>query len=195
MPRKTRQESPTGIYHWISRGIHRKKIFHRQEDFRYFLGLVKDLKVIYSQKIHHYCLMDNHVHMLVYSPSLENLSLFSHFLARKYAYYYCGQYKWIGPLFQGRYKGIPVDDEKYLLECGRYIERNPIKAQLALRAQDYPYSSFQEYAGDTESGVVDPSPAYLALDDRQEVRQRMYEHYVNTDRIENTKKARELKLV
>lgn len=88
-----------------------------------------------------------------------------------------------------------MDDEKYLLECGRYIERNPLKAQLAFRAQDYLYSSFREYASDYRNGVVDPSPAYLGLDDRQEVRQRMYEHYVNTDRLENTKKAKELKLV
>ena len=195
MPRTTRQPSPTGIYHWIIRGIHRKQIFHDGADFRFFLDLVQELKAAHQQKIYHYCLMDNHVHMLVFSESVENLSSFSHFLLRRYVYHYCHEYKWIGALFQGRYKAVPIDDERYLLECGRYIERNPLKAHIALHPEDYEYSSLRFYIGQAKSSRIDPSPAFLALDDREEVRQRMYECYVKSERIEESKKAKQFKLV
>jgi len=194
MSRKPRQASQTGIYHWITRGIHKKTIFHGHEDFVCFFDLVKDLKAQHGIRLHHYCLMDNHVHMLLGSDSLEALSAFSHMLTRKYVYRYCRKYKWIGSLFQGRYRAIPVDDERYLLECGRYIERNPIKAGRVKNPEAYAHSSFSHYLGATNA-IIDPSPAYLALDDREEVRRRIYELYVKADRLETKAEHKKLMLV
>ena len=195
MSRAQRQPSPTGIYHWITRGIHRKKIFHDDSDFKSILGILSELKTKYSIKIYHYCVMDNHVHVLLFSESLENLASFSHFLARRYVYYYCQKYKWIGAVFQGRYKIHPVNDERYLLECGRYIERNPIPAGIALHPEEYPYTSFGYYNGVTTDTLIDPSPAFLKLDDRDEVRRKAYEIYVKINRPTELKEQKIFKLV
>ncbi len=87
MPRKKRIESPSGIYHWIARGVNRKKLFRHRKDYGYFLSLAADHAVKYEIKIFHYCLMTNHVHLLIHAYSLPSLIAFSHYLKRLYAYY------------------------------------------------------------------------------------------------------------
>ena len=93
MPRKKREESPTGVYHWIARGMNKKDLFHRQGDYERFRELILEYKTAFSIAIYHYCFMTNHVHLLVQSEDLQSLSLFSHYVQRRYAYYYCGKYK------------------------------------------------------------------------------------------------------
>lgn len=152
MPRKRRQASPTGTYHWICRGIHKKDLFHRPEDYGHFKKLLKEYKESFEIVVYHYCLMKNHAHLLIYSPSLENMAKFSQLVQRRYAYYYCGKYHWIGNVFQRGYRSFLVDKDSYLLECGRYIERNPVKAHIVQDPTSYPYSSFLHYA----MGIPDP---------------------------------------
>jgi len=125
MSRKRRQESSTNTYHWICRGIHKKEIFHRPEDFKFFKSLLIEYKNLFDIHIYHYCLMTNHAHLLICSPAVQNMAKFSQLVQRRYAYYYCGSYRWIGNVFQRGYRSIPIDKDTYLLECGRYIERNP----------------------------------------------------------------------
>jgi len=132
--------------------------------------------------------------MLLFTKNKDDLSNFSHFLSRRYAYYYCKTYKWIGRV-QERYKAIPIDDEKYLLECARYIERNPIKAQIALTPDKYPHSSYHHYIGSKTNPLIDENPAFLGLDDREEIRQRIYEYYVISDRVDSYKKAKALQSI
>ena len=178
MPRKTRQESPTGVYHWITRGYLKKDVFRAKDDFGKFLELLKEYQPVYSIGIYHYCLMHNHAHLLVKAPSKEALSRFSHFVKRRYAYYYSKSYAHAGPSFEKRFIAIPVDCEAYLLECGRYIERNPVRAGLVKHPLDYPYSSFTWYMGETPSSVLIASPAFLALADEPIERTKQYEQYV-----------------
>lgn len=88
MPRKKREASPTGIYHWIVRGMNKKQLFHHAADYSIFESFIKEYQSQYHLKIYHYCYMTNHVHMLIDAPSLEDLSSFSHYVQRRYAYYY-----------------------------------------------------------------------------------------------------------
>jgi REP element-mobilizing transposase RayT len=124
MARKPRVESKSGYYHWIQRGIHKKDIFHHDSDFQRFKAILYNYTAVYNIKIYHYCLMHNHIHILLKAESLKDLSDFSKMIARKYTYYYCHEKHWIGSLFQNRFKSRPIDTDEYLLECARYVENN-----------------------------------------------------------------------
>ena len=153
MPRKKRQESATGVYHWIVRGMNRKPLFHRREDIERFKELLCEYKKTFEVDFYHYCFMTNHLHLLLRTGTLKQLSAFSHYVQRRYAYYYCGKYKWTGSVFQRSYKSFPIDRDEYLIECGRYIERNPLKAKIVKQIEDYEYSSFRYYGLDRKSVV------------------------------------------
>jgi putative transposase len=183
MPRGSRRGSKTGIYHCITRGINKKQIFHRPADFEAYFGLIREYKRDLSIEIYHYCLMSNHTHFLIKSPSIENLGRFVHFIQRRYAYYYCKTYHWTGQVFQSRYKSIPVESEQYLLECGRYIERNPVRACLVESVDKYPHHSYSYYAEMKGSDLLTTSPAYLALSDEPGIRREEYKKYVNSARL------------
>ena len=122
MPRKNRVESPTGIYHWINRGILKKDLFHKDSDYLFFLKLLREYKSVYGIHIYHYCLMTNHIHLLMAASSSYELSKFSQAVQRRYAYYYSKTYRWVGGIFQGRYRSFPIDKDTYLRDivkcCG-----------------------------------------------------------------------------
>lgn len=182
MSRKPRQQSLSGIYHWITRGINRRTLFHFKDDYLYFLELVRNHSKTHGISIFHYCLMSNHIHMLLESPDLKELGLFSHFVKRRYAYYHSKTAKQQGASFERMYKSLPVEDDSYLLECGRYIERNPVRANLADHPERYEYSSYSFYALSQENVIVTPSPGYLALANDDQSRRRLYAEYVTAFR-------------
>jgi len=188
MARKKRIESPTGTYHWIARGINKKAIFHAIQDFRFFKGLVLEYKQYVD--IHHYCFMTNHVHMLLRADAASLIGSFSQAVLRKYAYYYCKTYRWPGSVFQKGYKSIPVDKESYLLECGRYIERNPLKAFLVKTIEEYPHTSFAYYKHGQNDPLLTPSPGFLGLDPIEEIRRKIYATYVEEDRLQEKEMLR-----
>ena len=184
MPRKKRQTSPTGTYHWICRGIHKKEIFHRPSDYDFFKKLLKEYTLLHKIQIYHYCLMSNHIHLLIFSPTMEGMAKFSQMVQRRYAYHYCGIYHWVGNVFQRGYRSISVDRDAHLLECGRYVERNPLKAALAEHPASYKYSSFRYYGCGEFDPLLTPSPAYLGLADADEARMATYSEYVSEFRIQ-----------
>jgi putative transposase len=183
MPRKRRLESPTGVYHWIVRGMNRRNIFHSKEDFEAFKALLLEYKSIFEIEIFHYCLMTNHAHLLLRCPTLESLAKFSHYIQRRYAYYYCKTHKLSGSVFRKGYKSICVDKDTYLLECGRYIERNPIKAGLSKTVEGYTYTSFPFYSKGQQDNLLTPSPAFLGLSNNAAERRAIYTRYVTEHRI------------
>ena len=192
MPRKKREGSPTGVYHWIVRGMNRKGLFHDAKDYQQFRALFSEYKKLFKIEIYHYCMMTNHVHALAHSGELKDLSQFSHYVQRRYAYYYCGRYKWTGSVFQRGYRSFPVDRDEYLLECGRYIERNPLKAKLVETPADYRHSSYRYYAGGEADDLLTPSPAYLGLSKSQQDRRKIYSEYVLQNRVQEEMIARGL---
>ena len=184
MPRKKREESPTGIYHWITRGMNKKNLFQYPADYAKFRELIVEYKAAFSIAVYHYCFMTNHVHMLLHTETLSQLSSFSHYVQRRYAYYYCGKYKWTGSVFQRGYRSFVVDRDEYLLECGRYIERNPLKAHLVKTVKNYAHSSYGYYAEERHDDLVSPSPAYLGLSTNERERRAMYSKFVQENRVQ-----------
>lgn len=132
------------IYHIFNRGNNKQNIFRDAKDHRIFL-----LKLNYSIeehgiKIHAFCLMPNHYHLLLQTSDI-NISKTMHKFLTNYSKYYNHRYNFSGHLFQGRYKSILVEKDSYLLEVSRYIHLNPVDAKLVTRPEQYLYSSLKYY--------------------------------------------------
>lgn len=182
MPRKPRRVSGTGIYHFINRGVNKKRLFHGDKDYRQYLDLMKEHSAKLDIQIHHYCLMSNHTHILLRCPDIGSLSKFGHFLQRRYAYYYCKTHHWSEQVFRKRFLSLPIDKDSYLLECGRYIERNPVRAKLIDDPKDFLYSSYRYYAFGEKSECIVPNPLYSDMGRSEEERMKSYQEYVATGR-------------
>jgi len=126
--------------------------------------------------------MTNHTHLLLRAEELPLLSQFGHFVQRRYAYYYCKTYKWSEQLFRGRFVSLPIEKDTYLLECGRYIERNPLKTNLVQDLKDYSHSSYHFYAYDKPDGLITRTPLFTELAQTQKERAAAYRFYVTQAR-------------
>ncbi len=146
MPRQARKKSESKIYHVMLRGINQQQIFEDTEDCEKFLDVLKDCKEICQFDIYAYCLMGNHIHLLI-KEGTETLEQVFKRICGRFVYWYNIKYRRVGHLFQDRFKSEPVDTNEYLLTVVRYIHQNPIKAGLCRRVSDYVYSSYKEYFG------------------------------------------------
>ncbi|KPU27206.1 transposase [Caloranaerobacter sp. TR13] len=153
MSRIKRQKSSTGIYHVILRGINKEMIFQDNEDKEKFIELLKKYKEVSKYELYAFCIMDNHVHILI-KEGKEPLSKVMKRIGVSYVYWYNSKYERKGHLFQDRYKSEPVEDDKYLLTVIRYIHQNPLKAGIVDKIDQYQWSSYHEYIKNT-SKVVD----------------------------------------
>ncbi len=146
MARKPRLYIPGALYHVMLRGNDGQRIFHDDEERKHFLGLIAEGVGRYGHRIHAYCLMDNHVHLLIQigqtplSKVMQNLS-----------FRYTRRINWrhhrVGHLFQGRFRAILCDADAYLLELVRYIHLNPVRAGLTDTPEGYPWSGHRTYLG------------------------------------------------
>lgn len=142
MLRSYRLKSLTDTYHTMIRGVNKEIIFRNDDDKKKFLQILKYYLSKYNIELFAYCVMDNHVHLLI--KSKENLNKFMQCIQTVYALYFNKKYKRVGHLFQDRFKSIPVEEERYLLECVRYIHQNPLKAKIST-VDNYKWSSYKEY--------------------------------------------------
>jgi len=152
MPRQARKKSESGIYHIMLRGINQQQIFEDREDYEKFLDILKDCKGICEFKLFAYCLMGNHIHLLI-QEGTESLEQVFKRLCGRFVYWYNVKYQRVGHLFQDRFKSEPVDSDEYFWTVLRYIHQNPTKAGLCKRVGNYSYSSYPEYFN--ESSLVD----------------------------------------
>lgn len=150
MPRLPRTHSLSGYMHLIVRGIGRQILFEDREDHLFYLSILKRFSSETNVAIYAYCLMDNHVHLLVFDPD-GNTAVFMKKMGVRYAMYYNTKYDRTGHLFQDRYRSEAIEDETYLLTVFRYILRNPQKAGIC-PASAYEWSSYDLY-GDNASFV------------------------------------------
>src|SRR6266508_2355714 len=144
MARRTRVEYPGALYHAISRGNQRQKIFKDDRDRTKYLELLSRLKELHSFRIHAYVLMPNHVHLLVESGRVP-LSRIMQRLGSGYTQYFNRRHGLVGHLFQGRYKAILCDKDNYLLELSRYLLLLPVRIQALQDPIDYIWSSYRGY--------------------------------------------------
>ncbi len=181
MPRKVRELFNGGIYHVYNRGNNKQKLFWEHEDYTFFLDKLIELKEIFLVEIFHYCLMSNHYHLLVRIRQGKDLPVIMHRLQLGYARYHKKKYKHTGHIFQERYRSPQIPTESYYLQCGRYIERNPVKAKMVTEASDYEYSSAAFYCEGIPNPIVTPNLYYEAMGKLSVERQSNYRDFVKLE--------------
>lgn len=174
MARRPRLAVPSLPHHVIQRGNNRQAIFFTDADYRVFLRHLAKAKERYPCRVYAYVLMTNHVHLLVEPLASEHLSLFMQSVGRRYVRYVNEVYHRSGTLWEGRFKSAVVSSDAYLLACSRYIELNPVRAQIAARPDAYPWSSVHFHTQGTPNPLLDEDPAYLSLGDTTAQRQGVY---------------------
>ncbi len=152
MVRTAREKCDSGIYHIILRGINRQDIFYDDDDFQHFLKTVGQTKTENQYTVHAYCLMSNHIHLLI-RENTDNISRIMSRIGSSYAWWYNRKYDRSGHVFQGRYGSECVEDNTYLLTVMRYIHNNPVKAGMVRVPEEYKWSSLQAYYGGREYPV------------------------------------------
>lgn len=146
VPRSPRIAPAGGIFHITTRGNRRQAIFLDDDDRRWFLHLFATAVEEFRWTCHAYCLMGNHVHLLL-QPQGENLSEGLQWLLGRYAQDFNWRHGYDGHLFQGRFKSETVESNWHLLELSRYIVNNPVRAKLCATAADWPWSSYRAAVG------------------------------------------------
>ncbi len=144
MPRREVILQAGNYYHVYNRGNNRQLIFFERDNYIYFLRQLRHHLINRGVDIIAYCLMPNHYHLLVYLKT-EHFSKLMQAFSLSYAKAINKRYKKVGSLFQGRFQAIYVDKDEYLLNLTRYIHLNPVEANLVEKAEDWEFSSYQEY--------------------------------------------------
>ena len=146
MSRPLRIEYPGAYYHVMNRGRGRQRIFWHREDYRRFLRLLGETHRMWGVRVHAYCLLSNHYHLLLETPE-GNLSRVLRHIDGLYTQQYNRARHTDGPLFRGRYKAILIEADHCLLQIVRYIHLNPVEANLVQNPGMHPWSSHRHYLG------------------------------------------------
>lgn len=146
MPRYARIKSQTQIYHIMLRGNNRENLFIDEEDKRKIIDLLRDKKKAEEYFLYAYCVMDNHIHLIV-KEGKDPIAKIVKRIAASYSYYFNKKYKRIGHVFQERFKSEAIEDESYLLAAIRYVHQNPIKPGIGT-VDGYKWSSYRDYIGE-----------------------------------------------
>lgn len=147
MSRKSRVISRTGIYHVILRSINQQQIFEEAFDYQKFLFVLADVKKEYSFKLYAYCLMGNHIHLLMETEQYPLGTIFRS-IGSRFANWYNKKYERFGHLFQDRFLSFPVETRQYFLCVLQYIHENPVKAKICMYPTEYQWSSCKAYYGE-----------------------------------------------
>ena len=152
MPRKARVKSDLCIEHVILRGVNQQIIFEDENDYVQFISILKFYKKACRFKLYAYCLMNNHIHLLLEHTTVE-LEIIMKKIEVKFVKWYNQKYQRIGNLFQDRYKSEPVNDMRYFQTVFRYIHQNPLHAGMEKELGRYPWSSYRSYANSDNSFI------------------------------------------
>jgi putative transposase len=169
MPRRARTYLPGFPYHVVQRGNNRETCFLEPEDYRFYLGLWRELSRRYGVSVHAYCLMTNHFHFLVTPETEGAISNTLKVVGSRYAQYINGKYRRTGTLWEGRHRSSLVQSDRYLLTCYRYIELNPVRAGMVAGPEEHRWSSHGANAG-LERSWLTPHDEYLRLGRTPEAR-------------------------
>jgi len=174
MPRQARYVVPDIARHVIQRGHNRNACFRDDTDRRVYLSNLAELITKTACALHAYCLMGNHVHMLLTPPSARACATLMRNLGQRYAQYFNRRYERSGGLWEGRYRSCLVESARYVLACYRYIERNPVRAAMVSSPGAYRWSSFDGNSGRSDNRLLVSHAEYLALAADEGSRQREY---------------------
>jgi putative transposase len=174
MPRRPRPVLAEIPLHIIQRGNNRARCFFADVDYLVYLDLLKRCAADAHCEVHAYVLMGNHVHLLVTPQTRASPAALMKALGQRYSQYVNRRYRRTGSLWEGRYKSSLVDHARYLLVCHRYIELNPVRAQMVSHPSDYPWSSYRTNADGHPSELIKPHLVYSALGSHPAAREQAY---------------------
>jgi putative transposase len=174
MPRQARLVLPGVALHIVQRGNNRADCFRRDGDYMLYLLHLRELSGEFDCRVHAYCLMTNHVHMLITPSSAEACTALMRNLGQRYVQCFNRAYQRTGTLWEGRYRSCVVESAQYVLACYRYIEQNPVRARMVDSPGAYAWSSYRANTGAIADPMVAPHIEYLALGAAQETRHRAY---------------------
>ncbi len=181
MARPLRINFENAVYHIIARGNRKEKIFYSDEDKKLFQKKMNKTFQKYSLICYAYCLMDNHYHLFLKTPK-ANLSKGMHYLNASYANYFSAKYRLSGPLFQGRYKSILVEQDEYSLVLSAYIHLNAYRAQVK-DWQSYPASSLLDYLGKRDPLIENLDTQFILQQFNPQLNQarQLYQQYLQNN--------------
>ncbi|MGY2180584.1 transposase [Pseudomonas agarici] len=181
MPRMGRVVLPNYPHHIVQRGHNRQVVFAKACDFQRYLYDLRELKDVFGVKVYAYCLMTNHVHLLVApDESTAGLGQLMKALAARMTRYRNKLEGRSGTLWEGRYKSSLVQSNCYLLACSRYIELNPVRAKTAVRPEDYTWSSYlSRFSEKSYDNWLDTDPCFEGLGHTLEDRKLKYRNFVS----------------
>jgi putative transposase len=163
MARKPRFSLPGIPQHVIQRGNNREPCFYAEDDYYRYLNDLKEALGRNDCRLHAYVLMTNHVHLLLTPMSEHGVSHLMQDVGRKYVRHINHTYRRSGTLWEGRYKASLIDSEVYLLTCMRYIELNPLRANMVAHPGEYRWSSYACNANGKDNALIIPHPLYKQL--------------------------------
>lgn len=170
------------IYHIINRGNNGQVVFYDEDDFSKYLGLLKRYKEKFIFKIYAYCLMSNHVHLLIRPTQPKTLSKIMQSLTTAHTKLHHYKYKTSGHLWQGRFKNPIVQEDNYLLECIKYIEFNPVRANIVQNPLHYKWSSCHFHTGaDSNNELLDLDPVFINLGNTMQERYNSYMRFIQQE--------------
>lgn len=180
MPRSNRIVLAHAPHHIVQRGHNRQPVFLADDDYKYYRENLVTFKREFGCRIYAYCLMTNHVHLVV-DPGKhpQALALLMKRVAGRQTRYVNTLAKRTGSLWEGRYKSSIICTEEYLSSCCRYMELNPLRAGMVADPVQYRWSSYACKVLGAEDPVVDLHPSYLAMGDSAQERQQAYAEYVH----------------
>lgn len=178
MPRVGRVILPNYPHHVVQRGHNRQVVFVENEDCERYLADLRELKDAFGVKVYAYCLMANHVHLLLApDESVTGLSQLMKTLSARMTRYRNRLEHRSGTLWESRFKSSLVQSDAYLLACSRYIELNPVRARLVRRAAEYPWSSYTQHV-EGSCMWIDSDPCYKALAESEDERHDRYRAFL-----------------
>lgn len=193
MPRRLRTIAPGVPLHVVQRGINRAACFFSQDDFALYLHFLLQASLTERCRIHAYCLMSNHVHLLVTPESELACARFMKVVNQRYTQRINRRTTRTGTLWEGRYRSSVVFSSRYVLACYCYIELNPVRAGIVRHPADYPWSSYRANAEGLDDPLVLPHGTYAAIDRGPAARRAAYRELVNqalgTPMIDNIRSA------
>lgn len=177
MARKARAEVEGGLYHVITRGNNRRRIFNSPADYDKFVSLLAVQKVKLPYFLYAYCLMTNHIHLLI-ERRADAVGRIMHRVLTGYSQYYNRRYQRVGHLLQGRHRAILCQSDRYLAELVRYIHLNPVRAKIVDQPERYRYSGHRAYLGLEPAGIVDVDPLLRHFGPKKSLAREAYRQFV-----------------
>jgi len=186
MPRQPRFFSSQSYYHIINRGNNKNIIFKDKEDYLYYLELIFKYKKEHPFDLYHYCLMPNHIHFLIRTNKASDFPTFMKKVNLSYYHYFKKKYGWTGHFWQNRFKSKPVGKDEYFIQCGKYIELNPVRANIVKDPKQYSYSSYNYYALGEKNKLITENFYYQGLGKNNKERQLNYQNLIIDSIIKKT---------